>query len=533
MRRITLFVAFVLCAGALPTGRVTAASRPKLIVGILIDQFRNDYLGRFGDLFGEGGFRRLLEEGAVFSDAQQLHATTVSSVGHATFMTGSIPTYHGIIGNQWFERAEGKVISSVDDEDVQPVGSATGQHSSPHRLIGSTLGDELKLSNAGTSRVIGVSIKDSSAILTSGHHPDGAYWFDNATGKFVTSSYYKTRLPEWVNRFNDKKIPSRFFGQWQKLRPETDYDRSGVDDSPYEHPGRGNRAFPHSIRNYTELLETPFGNDLLVAFAKAAVEGENLGKHDAPDLLTISFSSNDEVGHEYGPYSHEMEDITLRTDVVLADLFHYLDENIGHDDYVIVLTADHGVAPSPDQAKAMGLGGGRFSEAGAADFISSALNERYGPGKWIAALTEGNLYLDSSLASRQHVSFIDLTRAAALAALALPQFAAAYTSDDFKSGNFRHDAISQRVAMTFFNGRSGDVVLIPKPYWVASDKTTNHGAPYNYDTSVPLIFWGISFLPGHFATAASPADIAPTLASILHITPPSGAIGRVLNEVLR
>jgi predicted AlkP superfamily pyrophosphatase or phosphodiesterase len=505
-----------------------------LIVGIVIDQFRYDYLERFGDLFGAGGFRRLMEEGAVFTDAQYLHSQTVTSVGHTTFMTGSIPAYTGIIANEWYERAEGKIVRSVADDAVKTVGSTTGRPSSPRRLIGSTLGDELKISNAGGSHVIGISIKDAPAILTTGHHPDGAYWFDPMSGGFITSTYYRKELPAWVEQFNAEHMAANFLGtQWKKLRPDPDYARSGIDDSPYEHPLGGHRVFPHTVDNYDQFMESPFSNDVLEAFAKAAIDGENLGKHNDSDLLIISFSSNDEIGHEYGPYSHEVEDVTLRTDIVLAELFRFLDEKIGRDKYVVALTGDHGVAPSPEQAQALSLGGGRFTDAGVMDSISTALIKRFGTQQWVLSYIDGNLYLDSKLASRQHIAFTDLMRAAADAALALPQFAAAYTADDFTSGHLALDAISQRVARNFFAGRSGDVVLIPKPYWVVSDKTTGHGTPYSFDTNVPVIFWGTWFAPGRYAREASPADIAPTLASLLRITRPSGAVGRVLVEALR
>jgi predicted AlkP superfamily pyrophosphatase or phosphodiesterase len=402
------------------------------------------------------------------------------------------------------------------------------------RAGGSPEKPKLVISNAGASRVIGISIKDAPAILTTGHHPDGAYWFDPGSGGFITTTYYTKRLPAWVEQFNARNIPASSLGKkWTKLRPEVDYARSGIDDSPYERPPGGHRVFPHPVDNYDQFMESPFSNDALAAFAKAAIEGESLGRHNDPDLLIISFSSNDEIGHEYGPYSHEVEDVTLRTDIVLADLFRFLDERLGRDSYVVALTGDHGVAPSPEQAQALSLGGGRFTNAAVIDAISTELVKKFGPQKWVLSYVNGNLYLDSNLASRQHIAFPDLMRAAASAALALPQFAAAYTADDFSAGHFASDSVSRRIARNFFASRSGDVVLIPKPYWVVSDKTTGHGTPYSFDTNVPVIFWGIWFAPGRYAREASPADIAPTLASILRITRPSGAVGRVLTEALR
>jgi arylsulfatase A-like enzyme len=280
-------------------------------------------------------------------------------------------------------------------------------------------------------------------------------------------------------------------------------------------------------------LDSPFSNDLLAEFAKAAIEGEDLGNHGVTDLLTISFSCNDVIGHDYGPYSHEVEDVTLRTDIILADLFGYLDQRLGRDNYVVALTADHGVSPSPEQALDMHLGGGRFDSNEVIDFISSVLKGRFGNETWVRAYQNENLYLDRSAASRHNINPTELARAAADAALTLPEFAAAYTEEDFKGYRFASDAVSQRIARNYFPGRTGDVLLVPKPYYLGSQSTSGHGTPYSYDTNVPVIFWGQSFAPGRYSTAASPADIAPTLASILHITRPSGAVGRVLTEALR
>ena len=295
MQRFIVALLLFLFLSPASLGLAAPPARPKLVVGIVIDQFRYDYLERFADLFGDGGFKRLIQEGAVFTDAQYLHSATVTSVGHAAFMTGSIPSQDGIIANQWFERAEGKAVGSVTDNKVKPVGSAGGKSSSPNRLIGSTLGDELKLSNSGASHVIGISMKDSAAILMAGHHPDGAYWFDNTSGGFVTSTYYTKQLPAWLDQFNAKRTPDAFLGKtWNRLRPEADYARSGIDDSPYERPPGGKRIFPYTIANYAQLLDSPFSNDVLLEFAKAAIEGADLGNHGATDLLTISFSGNDD-----------------------------------------------------------------------------------------------------------------------------------------------------------------------------------------------------------------------------------------------
>src|SRR5262245_24918928 len=434
-------------------------ARPKLVLGIVIDQFRSDYLERFGDLFGEDGFKRLMDEGAVFPDAQQLHSVTVTAPGHAAFMTGTVPALNGIIANEWFERAEGKNVTSVSDDTVHPLGSSRASGASPHRLIGSTLGDELKLSNGSASHVIGVSMKDRAAILPAGHHPNGAFWFDSTKGQFITSTYYMNELPPWVTQFNAKRPADAFFGKtWSKLRPESNYTRSGIDDSPYERPEIKRRVFPYVINGgdtkpsaafYEQLLISPFSNDLLLAFAKAAIEGEDLGHHEVTDLLTISFSCNDTIGHNYGPYSHEVEDVTLRTDIVLADLFHYLDRRLGRDGYVVAFTADHGAAPAPEQAKALGLGGGRYTDGDVIQAVSKALERKFGAEKWVLAYEDQNIYLDHDAATRHSIKVTDLARAAVEAVLDLPQFALAFTEEDLKLGRIPSDPVSQRVGRNY------------------------------------------------------------------------------------
>ena len=541
-RSLTIAFLFVAVFSVAQASLSAPAARPKLIVGIAIDQFRADYLERFSDLFGEDGFRRLLQEGAVFADAQHLHSVTVTAPGHAAFMTGTVPTQNGIIANEWFDRAEGKKVSSVSDDGEKPVGSSSGNAASPHRLIGSTLGDELKLSNGGVSRVIGISMKDRAAILPAGHHPNGAFWFDSSTGQFITSTYYMKELPSWAIRFNSSHPADAYFGKtWTKLRPEADYKRSGIDDSPYESPETKRRVFPYVINGgdkrpspafYEQLLVSPFSNELLLAFAKAAIEGEHLGEHEVTDLLTISFSCNDTIGHNYGPYSHEVEDVTLRTDIVLSDLFHYLDSKLGRDGYVVALTADHGAAPSPEQAQALGLGGGRYSDSEVVDAASNALQKKFGAEKWILAYEGQNLYLDHAAAARHNVRVSDLARTAADAILQLEPIAFGFTEEDLTTGRLPADPFFQRFVRNYFPGRTGDVLVVQKPYYISGKNTTGHGSPYSYDSSVPVILWGPYFIPGRYSSAASPADIAPTLAFVLHIIRPSNAVGRVLTEAL-
>lgn len=549
---LALFLLFALAsllapldAGAQPRRRapVNGANKPRLVVGIVIDQFRYDYLLRFADLFGEGGFKRLLEGGAVFANAHYLHTPTYTACGHATFMSGATPALNGIIGNEWFDRATAKRVTSVNDSGVKLLGGkegATGM--SPGKLLGSTIGDELKLASAGQAKVIGVSFKDRSAILPAGQRPNGAYWFDASTGHLVSSTYYFNDLPEWVKKFNREQRPDRFFGKrWEKLLPEAAYQRSAPDDAPYEKAARGTK-FPYQItggeeapgpRFYSQFEVSPFANDYLVDFAKAAIETEQLGADDVTDLLTISFSANDLIGHAYGPYSQEVQDVTLRTDRTLAELFNYLERKFGWERVVVALTADHGVAPVPEQVAAFGYGG-RIEPQALTDAVQNALNGQFGEEKWTLQFVNGNFYFDEAAARRRKVDVAALEQAAHLAALKVPGVAAAFTRTQILDGRLPQTMIGRSVAQGFHAQRNGNLVIVPQPFFIIGEGvTTTHGSPYGYDTHVPVIFYGAGVAAGTQHTRVSPADIAPTLAALLKLTAPSNSIGRVLSEALK
>lgn len=523
-----------------------SASAPKhvrLVVGIVIDQFRYDYLTRFADQFGEGGFKRLLDGGAVFTNANYIHVPTYTACGHATFMSGSTPAMDGIIGNEWWDRESGKRITSVTDNKVKLVGGREGAAGmSPSRMLGSTIGDELKLASAGQSKVIGVSLKDRSAILPAGKRPNGAYWYDLNTGNLVSSTYYFNELPEWVKKFNAQMRPDRFFGKkWEKLLPEPAYQRSTADEMPYEKFSAGNK-FPYTITGgeegpgpgfYTQFQYTPFANDYLVDFAKAAIESEQLGADDVTDLLTISFSSNDLVGHIYGPYSQEVQDITLRTDRSLAELFNYLDRKIGSDRFVVALTADHGVAPVPAHAKDYGLGG-IVDPKIVREAVQNALNKNFGEEKWILDYINGNYYFDEAAIERRKLNVEDVERVASQAVMKVPGIAECFTRSQILSGRLPQNKIARGVANGFHPQRNGNLVVVPQPFFfIAEGVTTTHGTPYIYDTHVPVIFYGAGVAAGSYSSVSSPADIAPTLASMLKLEIPSNSVGQILREAIK
>ena len=521
-----------------------APPKIKLVLGIVIDQFRYDYLTRFEDQFGEGGFKRFLNGGAVFSNAHYPYTPTVTACGHAVFMSGAAPNENGIIANEWWDRETGKRITSVSDPNTKLLGGREATGASPHRFLSSTIGDQLKLITNGQSKVIGISLKDRAAILPAGKKPNGAYWYDLSTGKIVSSTYYFPDLPAWVKQFNQENAADKYFGKkWEKLLPEAAYARSLPDDSPFEKWAYG-KTFPHTITGgedkpgskfYGQFEATPFANEMLVKLAQAAIENEQLGADDVTDVLTVSFSANDILGHYLGPNSPEAQDITLRTDRMLADFLTFVDKKVGLQNTLIAFTADHGVAPVPEHAQTLGMGG-RMEVKEVTDAINNALSKQFGEEKWVLAFPYGNVYLDYAAMERRKVSHETAERVASEAIKRLKGIAECFTRTEILNGQLPRTRVANSVALGFNTERNGDLVAIPKPFWMfgeASPLATTHGSPYSYDTHVPVIFYGAGVKAGMFTTVSSPLDIAPTLAAILKLEPPSNAVGQILGEAIR
>jgi len=535
---------------------------------IAVDQFRYDYLERFGDLFGPNGLRRLMHDGAMWTQANYDHTPTYTAPGHSTMMTGAYPAETGIVGNDWIDRASGKRITSVSDDTVKLLGSSDPKEppSSPRRLLSSTVGDELRLVTNDRSKVIGISLKDRSAILPAGRHASAAYWLSN-TGTMASSTYYFNQLPAWVTNFNNTKPADKYFGaKWERLLSQSEYvKRAGPDSPSWEVVGSSTgdtNAFPHTITGgakapnsafYFALDHSPFSNELLVSFAQEAIVNEKLGEDDDPDVLTVSFSANDYVGHRYGPYSQEAMDITLRVDRQIAALLDFVQARVGLSNTLIAFTADHGVSPIPEQAADLGLGGARLKAPEILAAIHTALSARYNPQgrspdpsadyiykyNYWGALTEafinGNIYFNYEALKRDNVDLDEVSKVVASAALTIPGVARSFTRAQLLRGETSiTDPIERRVIHGFNPARSGDVVMIAEPYKYLGDTiTATHGSPYSYDTHVPVIIMGTGITPGRYLEPASPADIAPTLSALLRITAPSSATGRVLTEAIR
>jgi hypothetical protein len=402
------------------TGESGSAERPRLIVTILVDQFRYDYTTRFAARY-TGGLHTMLEEGAVFLDAHQDHFPTVTATGHATFLTGSTPSTSGIIGNEWYDRASGKTITSVEDAKTTLLGAGSGaEGSSPHNLVVSTLGDEIKIADHSATKVIGISMKDRAAILPSGHMADGAYWVDGSTGNVVSSTFYQQALPDWVQQFNATKPAQSTLGKaWYPL------DAEGQ-------PGRAFLTLPLTAgkQYFSKWETTPYANDLLESFAEQALTHEQLGHHHGTDLLTVSFSANDHLGHAVGPDAPEVEDMSVRTDAVLGKLLAAAERAAGGREHLLViLSADHGVAPKPEVMEQRKMPGGRASKAEFIKTISDALSARWGNGDWIVATQEIGIYLNYSTIAEKKLRPADVEDEAAKAAATLPYIERVYTRE--------------------------------------------------------------------------------------------------------
>jgi predicted AlkP superfamily pyrophosphatase or phosphodiesterase len=529
MRRILLLLLILVgLAGLLSPGaaarQATNSPEVRLVLLVAVDQFRYDYLTRFRGEF-TGGFKRLLADGAVFTNAYLEHYPTVTAIGHATMLSGATPSISGIIGNDWFDRESGKSVASITDETVKPVGAPAAATASPRRLLVGTLGDEMKLASglpkgaANAPRVIGLSLKDRSAIMPVGRGADAAYWFDTKTGRFVTSTYYMNEAPAWVTAFNDQESADSLAGRtWLPLMAPAPV----LKELPKE----------KGATLYEAVYGSPFGNQMLLDFATAAITQERLGQRGVTDLLTVSFSSNDSVGHTYGPDSPQVRDIAIRTDRDIGQLLDRVDKLVGLQHTLIALTSDHGVAPVPETLTQRSLPGGRMTNKELFGAIEQALTLRFGAGQWLMATAGSSPYLNYSQIAQLQLDPVQVRRLAAAAAMAVPHVARVYTRDQLLLGQVADDLIGHRVLRGFNAQRSGDLEIILEPYWMRQATGTTHGSPYNYDAHIPLVLMGRAIKPGTYSANVALNDLAPTLASLITVDRPSGSSGRVLTEAL-
>lgn len=522
-KRVLVVLLLVVLVSLLGSGASRAQrsspARPKLVLLIVIDQFRYDFLTRWRDQY-TGGIHRLLTRGAVFTSAHHEHYPTVTAIGHATFLSGATPALSGIMGNDWYDRESGKQVTSVSDESVQLLGGSPETGSSPRRMLVSTLGDELKMANGGASRVIGISLKDRSAILPVGHTADAAYWFDNKTGNFVSSTYYFSDLPAWVKAFNQKRPADQYAGKKWDVPGESNATVLQMPPAP-------------GPALYEAVYNSAFGNDLLAEFAQQVLAAEKLGQRGVTDIMSLSFSSNDAVGHIVGPDSPAVRDISIRTDRLIENLLAQIDRTIGLGQVLVILTSDHGVAPLPELLRERKLPGGRMEPATLFNPIQEALDKAYGSGKWILATAGTSPYLNHALIAEKQLDLAEVRRVAARAVTPVPHVLRVYTWNQLQEGDTNGDLFSQRVLRSFNPERSGDLDILLEPYWIRASTGATHGTPYSYDTHVPLIIMGPGVKPGQFSQNVSINDLAPTLATLLEVETPNGSVGRVLHEILQ
>jgi predicted AlkP superfamily pyrophosphatase or phosphodiesterase len=504
--------------------------RPKLIVMMVIDQFRYDYLVRFRPEFVAKGFNLLLS-GADFVDCRYHYASTFTCPGHATLFAGAYPTNTGIIDNEWYDPALHRSEYCVEDLGAKLVGAQDGPGMSPRNLIGSTIGDELRSATDFKSKVIAISMKDRASVIPGGHLANAAYWYDAKSGNFVTSTYYLPSLPDWVQEFNSQKISAARCGKNWVALPQTPGVQGGM---LREFKSQSSETCPDArFRSWLEF--TPFMNEVELKFALAAIKSEKLGQGNGTDLLTISLSANDYIGHIYGPYSPQVADATLRTDRYLAAFFEALDHTVGLANTWITLSADHGVAPNPGFIKEHHLGLGNFNPANVRSEVEQAMNQAFGPDQWVEHSDAIYVYLNHATMARRRVDLAQAQAVAASAAASVEGVKAAFTRTQIMSGALPRSPLAKAVSNSFNPLRSGDVFIVLEPYAVpvSGDTHTTHGSPWSYDTQVPLIFWGDAFNPGVYRTPAQPVDLAATIAAALGITETSGEQGRPLTVALK
>lgn len=535
---------------------------PRLILVMSFDQLRADNLTRFSDLFlpamgtggAVGGFRWLMEHGAVYADAHYNHLPLETGPGHATIMTGAAPSGSGIVGNEWVT-TEGRVISCVEDASLHTVGGPRRPlqrgGSGPMNLLAPTVCDELQLSNNRQSKVVGISIKDRAAILMTGHNADAAIWYDAGIGSWVTSSYYTTgTLPKFAARANQERLADKWLGKsWDYLLPKENYVRSqpegfkGMADArgmPTTFPKKLSESSTQPDANYYQRLPyTPFGIEMIVETAKMAIEDEELGSNAVPDILCISFSPTDAIGHMYGPNSPEAEDVMLRSDRYISDLLNFIRVTIsgGLDNVVIVVTGDHGVSPMVEYAQQVKLDAGRFELNWYVKGAQEALATRF-PDKDtsnIVQLAEPYLFFRQNLLHERGIDVVEARKAVAEKMRLLPGVLAAWPREEVEHHRLPPSNMADCIYNSFQPERSGDVVFVNKPYWYPTLSYTGstHGTTFNYDTHVPLIFAGANIKPGLYTARADVRDIAPTLSVLLGICAPACSQGVVLGEMFK
>jgi predicted AlkP superfamily pyrophosphatase or phosphodiesterase len=521
---------------------------PKLIVGIVIDQMCYEYLYRYQDKFCENGFNLIMKEGTNCRNTLYNYVPTYTGPGHASIYTGTTPENHGIVGNEWFERPTNSTVNCVDDLTVSSVGTSSDDGKcSPHYLKTPTVTDQLKLTYP-SAKVISMSIKDRGAILPGGHLSDGSYWYDYATGKFITSSFFKKELPKWVNDFNNKNAVDGYLKEtWNTILDISAYGESGPDDSPYEGllPGKTSPTFPYnlkemtnSIPNYSLFTATPYANTYLADFAIQSIDAEQLGKDQQTDMLCISFSTPDIAGHTFGPYSVELEDIYIRLDLEIGKLIKSLNEKVGKDQYVLFLTADHAVVPVPQYLKDKKLPGGYVYLTDKMTQLKNDVVLKFG-ADLIQEQENLNIYLNHTLIAEKKIDVKDISNFIADKVALWEGVKRVFTDAQLRNGNSDDEWLNM-IRRGYHNKVSGDVIFMLEPGYLPkstesanSHKGTSHGSAFNYDTHVPLLWYGAKIPQQEVFRTINIADISSTLTHLLYLQRSGAMTGEPILEILK
>lgn len=532
------------------------AKKPKLIVGIVVDQMRPDYLYRYADLYSDDGFKKLIKEGFTVKNLHYNYIPTYTGPGHASIYTGTTPAQHGIIGNSWYhkllkrdyyvtEDSLSKGIFSIDtainQQKRNPKQDMAGKMS-PRNMLSTTITDELRINTQFRSKVIGMSIKDRGAILPAGHTANAAYWYDSQSGKFISSTFYMDALPQWVEDFNQRNLADQYLNNtWETLYPIEKYTASMEDDNPYEKVWKGKEtaSFPYNLQelrtkngDYSMLRTTPWGNTILVDLAKAAIKKEQLGKGDFTDFLAVSFSTPDYAGHAFGPQSVEIQDIYLRLDRDLANLFHFLDAEVGKGEYLVFLTADHAAAENVRYMQDRRMPADYYTSSGAGKILMDAITSQYGNGEWIESGSNGQVFLNHELLKNKKIEAEEMRQLIARTLIEeVKGVANALTWNEMRANNYT-DRMRAALQAGFNPKRSGDVLIYWEPGWMyRMSSGTTHGSGYNYDTHVPMLWYGTGIKQGNTVRTYYITDIASTLAHLLDIKLPNANSGNPIVEL--
>ncbi len=530
-------------AQSVKTANKSISSRPKLVVGIVIDQMRWDYLHRFNSLFSKTGFKRLLAEGFSCDNTLIPYTPTYTAPGHTCVYTGSVPAIHGIVGNNWYDKATNTTVYCTEDSTASTVGNLSDAGKmSPNNMWATTITDELRLSTNFKSKVIGIALKDRGAILPAGHSANAAYWYDDNGGKWITSTYYMKELPLWVKDFNAQDEVAKYMrNDWNTLLPIDSYAQSTADDQPYENAIKGEKTvtFPHKLSaigdaKYAAFRTTPYANTFTLDFAKKAIENEKLGDNNsATDFLAVSISATDYIGHSFGPNSIEIEDTYLRLDKDIADFLQYLDTKLGKGNYLTFLTADHGVAHIPAFLAAHKLPGGTFSDDDFAKEINQEIETKFGLKKVVQSVQNYQIYLNFNEVEKQGKD-----KGAIVSDVIKLLKQKPYIIHAFETEKIMQTTLAEPQKSMMINGynpqRSGDIQFTFKPgYFDGGKKGTTHGLWNPYDAHIPLLFFGWNVKQGHTNRETYMTDISATLAAILQIQMPSGCVGKVITEIIK